>query len=309
VVPAAGLALACAVRQRLRGAPQIDLHGQTAVITGGSRGRGLAIARELVGGGCAIVLLARDANELERASRDLAARGAGVLTIPCDVTDRDQVGAALDRAVAQFGRVDILVNAAGIMSVGPVETQTIEDFRRAMNVMFWGVLYPTFALLPHMHSRGTGHIINITSIGGKVSVQHMLPYSAAKFAAVGFSEGLHAELASTGINVLTVVPGLMRTGSHVNAMFKGQHRAEFGWFSLAASLPVTSISAEDAAAPDRHGYGESRLGDHSHMAGGGRCAAARLDTGNDDRRIESGRSAAACRRRHRVGGSGAAGIC
>jgi hypothetical protein len=98
-----------------------------------------------------------------------------------------------------------------------------------------------------MRARRAGHILNVTSIGGKVSVAHLLPYSTAKFAAVGFSEGLHAELAPAGIHVLTVVPGLMGTGSHINAEFKGQYRREFAWFSLAASVPVTSMSAHKAA--------------------------------------------------------------
>ena len=247
LLPAAGLGAAVALRRRLRRARRADLQGQIALITGGSRGLGLALARELARHGCTIVLLARDADELSRAQQDVETRGAEVLTIPCDVTDRDQVRGALGRALEHLGRIDILVNNAGVMSVGPLETHTTEDFERALDVMFWGAVYPTLELLPHMRSRGAGHIVNITSIGGKLSVPHLLPYSAAKFAAVGFSEGLHAELAPTGINVLTVVPGLMRTGSHVNAEFKGQHRKEFAWFSLAASLPITSIAADDAA--------------------------------------------------------------
>jgi short-subunit dehydrogenase len=113
--------------------------------------------------------------------------------------------------------------------------------------MFWGGVYTTFEVLPQMRARRRGRIVNVTSIGGKVGVPHLAPYGAAKFAAVGFSEGLRAELARDGIVVTTVVPGLMRTGSHLNALFKGQHRQEFGWFSLGATLPVTAISAEGAA--------------------------------------------------------------
>jgi NAD(P)-dependent dehydrogenase (short-subunit alcohol dehydrogenase family) len=98
-----------------------------------------------------------------------------------------------------------------------------------------------------MLARGSGRIVNITSIGGKVSAPHLLPYNCAKFAAVGLSEGLRAELARHGIAVTTVVPGLMRTGSFVNALFKGRHREEYTWFSLLANLPVTSMAAGDAA--------------------------------------------------------------
>ena len=207
LVPAAAVAVAVAARRRLR--PHADLHGQRALITGASRGLGLAMARELAGRGCAIVLLARDTAELERAQHDLAARGADVLTIQCDVTERSQIRAALAQTLERFGRIDILINNAGVMSVGPLETHDVDAFERALAVMFWGAVYPTLEVLPHMRRQGGGHIVNITSIGGKISVPHMLPYSAAKFAAVGFSEGLHAEVAAQGIKVLTVVPGLM----------------------------------------------------------------------------------------------------
>jgi NAD(P)-dependent dehydrogenase (short-subunit alcohol dehydrogenase family) len=113
--------------------------------------------------------------------------------------------------------------------------------------MYWGVLYPTLAVLPQMEARGYGRIVNVTSIGGRVSVPHLLPYSSAKFAAVGLSEGLGAELAAKGIYVTTVVPGLMRTGSYLNADFKGDQVNEFTWFSLGASLPLISMDAEKAA--------------------------------------------------------------
>src|SRR6185503_4123757 len=103
------------------------------------------------------------------------------------------------------------------------------------------------AVLPEMRARREGRIVNITSIGGKISVPHLLPYSASKFALVGLSEGLRAELAKDGIVVTTICPGLMRTGSPRNATFKGQHRAEYAWFSIGDSLPVTAMSADRAA--------------------------------------------------------------
>jgi short-subunit dehydrogenase len=108
-------------------------------------------------------------------------------------------------------------------------------------------LYTTLAVLPQMRERRDGRIVNISSIGGKVSVPHLLPYSASKFALVGLSEGLRSELAKDGIAVTTVCPGLMRTGSPRNATFKGQHRAEYAWFSISDALPATSMQAERAA--------------------------------------------------------------
>jgi short-subunit dehydrogenase len=116
-----------------------------------------------------------------------------------------------------------------------------------MAVMYWGVVYPTLAVLPEMRARQYGRIANITSIGGRISVPHLLPYSSAKFAAVGFSEGLRTEVAGAGITVTTIVPGLMRTGSATNAVFKGRHTAEATLFTLMASLPGFSMDAERAA--------------------------------------------------------------
>ncbi len=226
-----------------------SLDGQVAVVTGGSRGLGLLIARELAERGCAIALIARDADELERARADLRGRVSAIepLMLASDVADQAQVAQAIDAILDRFGRIDILINNAGLISVGPLASLTLEDFGEALAVMYWGTVYPTLAALEQMRRRGSGRIVNITSIGGKVSVPHLLPYSSAKFAAVGFSEGLRAELAGTGIHVTTVVPGLMRTGSHVNAMFHGDAQREYTLFSLAATLPVVSMDAERAA--------------------------------------------------------------
>ena len=226
---------------------QENLGGQVVLITGGSRGLGLALAREFARAGCRLVLAARDAQELARAQQDLVQRGTEVLAVPCDVTNQEQVRSVVDQATQRFGRVDIVVNNAGIIQVGPMSTTTVEDFASALDVMFWGALYPTLAVLPQMRARRRGHIVNITSIGGMVSVPHLLPYTCAKFAAVGLSEGLRAELGREGIRVTTVVPWLMRTGSYMQARFQGQQEREFTWFALGATLPLLSISAERAA--------------------------------------------------------------
>ena len=224
-----------------------DLRGKTVLITGGSRGLGLVMAREFAREGARLVICARDAAELERARMDLSGRGADVLAIPCNVTDRWQVNEMVIMARQRFGRIDVLVNNAGVIEVGPIEVMTLEDYEEAMNTHFWGPLYTTLAVLPEMRGRRDGRIVNITSIGGKVSVPHLVPYSASKFALVGLSEGLRAELAKDNVVVTTVCPGLMRTGSPRNATFKGQHRAEYAWFSISDALPVTSMKAERAA--------------------------------------------------------------
>ena len=244
---AAGLGLALAGRELLQRWRETDLRGQVALVTGGSRGLGLLIARRLAREGCQLAICARDEQELEWARRDLEQRGAQVVTVRCDVSDREQVERMVAEVLARYGRVDVLVNNAGVIQVGPIESMTLRDFEDAMGVMFWGVVYPTMALLPGMRARGSGRIVNVTSIGGKLSTPHLLPYDCAKFAAVAFSEGLHAELARDGISVTTVVPGLMRTGSGLNAFFKGQPEKEYLWFGPAASLPFISMDAERAA--------------------------------------------------------------
>lgn len=244
---AVGLGLGLLGRAAWRRRRAADLRGQVALITGSSRGLGYALAREFARQGCALALCGRDEESLEWARRDIERLGADALAVPCNVTDRMQVERLVERVEGRFGRVDILVNNAGIITVGPLETQTLEDFEQAMEVTFWGSVYATLAVLPGMRARGGGRIVNIASIGGKVSIPHLLPYSSAKFALVGFSEGLRAEVAKDGVQVTTVAPGLMRTGSPVNASFKGRHRAEYTWFSLGDTLPFTSISARRAA--------------------------------------------------------------
>jgi short-subunit dehydrogenase len=224
-----------------------NLRGQTVLITGSSRGLGLALAEEFAGHGCNLLLCARDEDELRRARDQVSRFGAEVRTVACDVGQETDVERAVGEARQQFGRIDILVNNAGVISVGPLLTQTMEDFREAMDIMFWGTVYPTLAVLPQMIERGEGRIVNVTSVGGKVSVPHLVPYCCAKFAAVAFSEGLYAELKRYGVHVLTVVPGLMRTGSHLNAQFKGKHEQEYGWFSLSGTNPLLSISVGRAA--------------------------------------------------------------
>jgi NAD(P)-dependent dehydrogenase (short-subunit alcohol dehydrogenase family) len=244
---AAGAGALLAARALYRRLTEYDLRGKTALITGGSRGLGLVLARELAREGARVALCARDREELERAVADLRERGAEVFAFPCDVTDRRQVRELVEVVTERFGQIDVLINNAGIIQVGPLEVMTLEDFERAMDVHFWGPLYTTLAVLPQMRQRRDGRIVNISSIGGKISVPHLVPYSASKFALTGLSEGLRSELLKDNVMVTTVCPGLMRTGSPRNANFKGQHRAEYAWFSISDSLPVSSIQAERAA--------------------------------------------------------------
>jgi NAD(P)-dependent dehydrogenase (short-subunit alcohol dehydrogenase family) len=232
----------------LRRARRMSLRGRVVAITGGSRGLGLALARELVRRGALLALIARTESDLRSAADAIEAwGGARPLTIPCDVADRDAVHDAIQRIIVVHGHVDVLVNDAGMITVGPCEHMRTHDFERAMATHFWGPLFAMEAVIPSMRRRGQGRIVNISSIGGKVAVPHMLPYSASKFALVGLSDGMRAELAKDGIRVTTVCPGLMRTGSHLNVGVKGHHELELAWFAILLGIPGVSMSVERAA--------------------------------------------------------------
>jgi NAD(P)-dependent dehydrogenase (short-subunit alcohol dehydrogenase family) len=224
-----------------------SFEGKIVVIMGGSRGLGLEMARIFAAEGARLALCARTPVDLMRAGDELRSRGADAFVHACDITDQNQVLQFIDAVLDRFGVIDVLVNNAGVIQTGPVGCMTLADYQRSMQTHFWGPLYGMLAVLPGMRRRGHGRIVNITSIGGKVSVPHLVPYCASKFALVGLSEGLRAELASEGICVTTICPGLMRTGSPRNAEFKGQHRAEYAWFSISDSLPGISINSQRAA--------------------------------------------------------------
>lgn len=238
-VAAAGLAVLA------RRGKSFDLRSRTVLVTGGSRGLGFLLAREFLRQGARVAICARDAAELERAREALAAEGE-VVALECDLRDPAQVS-SLVRVVRQtVGPIDVLVNNAGTITVGPAELMTIEDYEDAMRTHFWAPLHMTLAALPDLRA-ARGRLVNVASIGGVISIPHLVPYCVSKFALVALSEGLHAELAKDAVRVTTIVPGLMRTGSPRNAWFKGRHRAEFAWFSIADALPLVSMDAERAA--------------------------------------------------------------
>src|SRR5262245_29051481 len=230
-----------------RASSTYSVRGKIVLITGGSRGLGLVLARHLADEGAHLAICARAPGELAAAADELGRHGAIVQTVPCDLTDNDQVHHMIAAVRSRLGPIDVLINNAGTISVGPVKTMTLDDFHEDMLNNFWSAVHTILEVLPEMRQRGNGRIVNITSIGGKLAVPHLLPYDASKFALVGLSEGLRAELAKDGVTVTTVCPGLMRTGSPRNAFFKGRHAAEYAWFSIGDSLPFFSINAARAA--------------------------------------------------------------
>ena len=247
IVTGTGILLGIMAVSLLRQKAAYILRGKTVLVTGGSRGLGLLLAQTFASREARVAILARDADELARALQQLETITSEVVAIRADVTVRSEAEDAVQQVRQRFGSLDILVNNAGIITVGPLETATTDDYRDSIDTHFWGAFFTSMAVLPEMRRRGQGRIVNIASIGGKISVPHLLPYCVGKFALTGFSEGLRSEVMKDNIKVTTVCPGLMRTGSPRNASFKGSYKAEYVWFSLAAALPLISMNANRAA--------------------------------------------------------------
>ncbi|GGL23190.1 SDR family NAD(P)-dependent oxidoreductase [Phycicoccus endophyticus] len=216
-----------------------------ALVAGGSRGLGLAVARELLSRGWRVHVAARDAAELERLAHEAT---AGLLrTHVVDVADAEAVGRLVGAVVEADGRVDAAFHVAGTIQVGALESVTLGHVEEAIGTMLWGPVHLSLAVLPAMRRQGRGRIGVVSSVGGLVAVPRLLPYSIAKFGAVGLAEGLAAELAGTGVTVTSVTPWLMRTGGHEHAHFTGDGAADHAWFAPGASLPGLTVPAERAA--------------------------------------------------------------
>ena len=220
---------------------------RSAVICGGSRGLGRSIAHALAEAGYGVAICARSKDEVEQVRSELERLGVRVLAEVCDLRDEEQASRFIARTEEALGPIDVLVANAATISVGPIETRSSADFDEAMRGAFYSALHPVLAVMPRMRDRKRGTIAIVTSIGGLVGVPHLAPYSAAKFATVGLAESLGAELRKDGIHVLTIVPGLMRTGAHVRATFKGDAAREYSWFAASAIAPFLSIDADVAA--------------------------------------------------------------
>jgi NAD(P)-dependent dehydrogenase (short-subunit alcohol dehydrogenase family) len=243
----AGIAGAIAGARLIRRRRAIDFNGRVVLITGGSRGLGLVMARLFAAEGARLVLFARDERELDRARQLLQEEhGVEVMALKCDVRRWPDVRAAVRQVLDEWTTVDVLVNNAGVIQVGPLEHMQHEDYENAMATHFWGPLHMMLEVVPVMRRQKFGRIVNISSIGGRIALPHLAPYSASKFALTGLSDAVRAELAPYGIRVTTVSPGLMRTGSPLNAQVKGRHQAEYAWFAIFDSLPGLSTSARRA---------------------------------------------------------------
>jgi NAD(P)-dependent dehydrogenase (short-subunit alcohol dehydrogenase family) len=224
-----------------------DFRNRLVVITGGSRGLGLVLARQLAQQDAALVICARDDEELAKAEEELRNVAPYVAAYSCDLTQPEEITELFNRIRREIGAVDVLMNNAGVIQVGPLETMTTAEFDEAMATHFWAPFLCAQQVIPEMRRRRQGRIVNISSIGGKIAVPHLAPYCASKSALVGLSKCMRAELIKDGIYVTTVCPGLMRTGGSRHGQFKGNHRAEYAWFSISGALPLVSMNADRAA--------------------------------------------------------------
>jgi len=246
-VAAATTAAVLLARRVLARSRPFDLTGRVVAITGGGRGLGLEVAREAAGRGAKLALIARSPGELAAAQRELAASGTAVATAVADVRDQAALAAAFASIVDALGPIDVLINVAGVIEVGPIDALSLGDYVEAIDINYLGAVRAVEAVLPAMRARGTGRIVNISSVGGAIVVPHLVPYCASKFALRAYSEGLRAESLRDGIVVTTVLPGLMRTGSPPHATFSGRTKSEYALFAVSDALPILSLPVARAA--------------------------------------------------------------
>lgn len=240
----AALALGSLALSRLtRRTGRVPWRGRVVLITGGARGLGFALARTFADRGAVVWLAARHGDQLDRAVERLRRDGGDVHAQVADVRDPDAVARLIAAVVSRHGRLDAVVNNAGVITAMPFDNAELNDFRDSLDTHFWGPLHVIRAALPWLRQHRGSHIINVSSIGGRVGVPHLAPYCAGKFALAGLSEVLRAELAGEGVWVTLATPGLMRTGSVGRVQVRGDHVAEARWF---AALSATSLTSQDA---------------------------------------------------------------
>jgi NADP-dependent 3-hydroxy acid dehydrogenase YdfG len=214
-----------------------ELAGKVVAITGASSGIGAATAVACARAGAAVALAARRKDRVD----ELAERIGNAVAFETDVTDEEQCRAFVDGAAAQLGRLDVLVNNAGVMHLGSIEDSPTDEWRRMVNVNVLGLLYCTQAALPHMRRQGSGHVVNVSSVGGRVVGHWSGVYSATKFAVGAISEALRRETMDAGIRVTVLEPGRVETElrDHVRPEVLEQLGSAFA--------NVTPLTAEEIA--------------------------------------------------------------
>ncbi len=192
--------------------PIRKIRGSTVVITGATSGIGRETARKFARAGARVAVAGRREERLQELVGEIEAKGGEALAVRTDVSDMAQVERLIEKVQERFGRIDTLVNNAGVFIAARFEEQSPEDFRRVMEVNFWGTVYACKVVVPQMRAQSMGGvIINVSSILGKRGVPFETAYCASKFALAGFSEALRTEVKSDGIDVSTIFPGAVET--------------------------------------------------------------------------------------------------
>ena len=198
----------------------------TALITGGSQGIGRETALLFASKGYNVAIAARHGDRLEAAATEIKQKGVEALPITADTRDFGQVRSLVEKTQAHFGAIDVLINNAGIYCSGPTEAFSLEDWHTILDTNLWGYIHTIHAALPAMLERRSGTIINVSSIGGKVPVPYLVPYTTSKFAVTGLTEALHTELEPKGIHVGGIYPNLIKSEFMQRAVFRGKDLAD-----------------------------------------------------------------------------------
>ncbi len=219
----------------------IDLTGRVVAVTGASSGIGQATALACAAAGASVALAARRGERIDELAAQIISQGSRAISVPTDVGEEDQAGAFVERANSELGRIDVLVNNAGVMLLGPVENAPTEEWRRMIHANVFGVLYCTHAALPLMRAQGSGHIVNVSSVAGRFARPGSGVYNLTKFGVGAFSEALRQEVVPAGIRVTLIEPGAVATE------LPGHNRPEIREMIAGVLADVQSLEPGDIA--------------------------------------------------------------
>ncbi len=219
----------------------IDLSNQVIAVTGASSGIGEATALACAQAGAAVALAARRGERIDALAERITAAGGRAIAVPTDVGEESQARAFIERAHSELGRVDVLVNNAGVMLLGPIENAPTEEWRRMIHANVFGVLYCSHAALPLMSAQGSGHIVNVSSVAGRVARAGSGVYNLTKFGVGAFSESLRQEGVAIGVRVTVIEPGAVATE------LPGHNRPEVLEQMAKRFAGVTPLASEDIA--------------------------------------------------------------
>ena len=224
----------------------MNFKDKVIVITGASSGIGEASAEEFAKRGANIVLVARRKDKLEKVEKSLTKYPVKILSLICDVSEKEQVKKMVEKVLETFPQVDVLINNAGFVIYGKVEELSIEDVESQMQTNYFGTIYCTKLFLPHFLKQNSGHIVNVASVGGSFGVPGIATYCATKFALLGFSEGLHHELHETNVGVTVVSPIMVRTNLFDHPSFKNFTKYATGISLSAETVAKAVLKAADS---------------------------------------------------------------